>query len=111
MNPITYSNLVTNRPPLAPVPVKIEGLESPLLIHTFTVADYSAAINTEGMDEEIGLRVQILRFLGGLNADISSESVEQLGSIFTHYQMREIYLKAVRVNGQGPSSLGDAEKK
>jgi hypothetical protein len=111
MSAISYSSLLANRPPLPQVPVKIEGLDSELLIHTFTVADYSKVIDVAGMNDEQGLRVQILRFLGGLNADVSPEAVEDLAKVFTPWQMRDVYLKALRLNGQGPSALGDAEKK
>lgn len=111
MNPVSYSSLLASRPALEPVPVDIEGIPNPVLIHLFTIADYSAATKVETDDDEVSVRVQILRFLGGLNADVSAAAVEQLNSVFTAFQLREIYRKAVRVNGHGPAALGDAEKK
>jgi hypothetical protein len=111
MSAVSYSSLLASRPPLAQVPVTIEGIESQLLIHTFTVADYRKVVEAENGDDETGIRIQILRFLGGLNADVSDKAVEGLATVFTPWQIREIYIKAIKINGHGPSALGDAEKK
>lgn len=110
-NPITYASLVSSRPPLAPVGVDIEGLSAPLLIHTFNLSDYAKVLDVNGMDDERGLKVKVLRLLGGLDAETGDDAIEKLDNIFSMYQLREIYLKGLKLNGDGPKSLSDAEKK
>lgn len=113
MNTITYSNLVANRPQLAPVPVKVEGIEHPIQVHVYTISDYRQLMekSSVGKDEETVLRIQLLYFLGGLNADVGEAAIAQLDEIFTSWQMRELYRKAITLNGQGPAALEDAAKK
>lgn len=108
---LTLDDLIAKPPVFKPQEVNITGIDEPLLIHVFTM-DQMAKISevAQSDDEEQKLRMQVIYFLRGMDADPSPEDCAKLSEIFTGFQVREIYTKAFRLNGFGPEALREAEK-
>ena len=108
----TFADLKQNRPKLEPVPVEITGLSEPLLIHQFTMNQMAEVLEAKdgSQDEEKVVRNQVLRFLNGADYEPTDEDRDALVNIFAGWQVREIYLKSLKLNGYGPDSLREAEK-
>lgn len=108
---ITFAQLKEKPFVLEPVEVQVGGLPEPLLIHQFTMNQMTELMeHEEDGDSELLLRNQVLRFLNGFAHVPTEEDREQLGELFASWQLREIYNKAVRLNGYGPEALRDASK-
>jgi hypothetical protein len=116
---VDYASLKIQRPTLDPIAVQIEGLKEPLLIHLFTAGEIRQVMGGHALldecksdDEknEVAIRIQVLYFLSGINAQITRAACDELTDIFTNWQVRDIYKKATTANGYGPASLGDALK-
>lgn len=107
-----FSELKANCPKLEPVPVEIGGLQEPLLIHLFTMNELAALTDESKLsaDDETRLRVQVVGFLNGPGAEVTEEDCAALSEVFAIWQIREIYQKALRLNGHGPEALREAEK-
>ncbi len=108
---ISFSQLKEKPFILGPVEVQVTGFPEPLLVHQFTMNQM--AILMDGQveeDKELSLRNQVLRFLNGFDYEPNDEDRKLLGELFASWQLREIYNKAVRLNGFGPDALRDAEK-
>lgn len=106
----TYAEFKRKFVKLEPVEVRIGGLDEPILIHQFTVNDIKKLDEGLGEDVELQLRKKVLRFLNGLDADVSEEACAELGDYFAGWQVREIFTKAIKLNGFGPEALREAEK-
>jgi hypothetical protein len=107
------------RPKLEPVAVQIDGLSEPLFLHVFTMREMQKVMDVhplalaetnEADKNDTALRVQVLYFLQGINAEITALACDELTDLFTSWQIRDIYKKALQLNGMGPSALGDALK-
>jgi hypothetical protein len=109
---LTFSHLKQIRPQLEPVPVDIGGLSQPLLVHQFTMSQMAKVLeaNDGSKDDEIVVRNQVLKFLNGADYEPTDEDRTALVNIFAGWQVREIYLKSLKLNGYGPDSLREAEK-
>lgn len=127
-----YSTLLKNIPRLQPIEVSIEGLEFGISVHLFTVdemekvfagvdvAQYESDLKAAADDEaknalaiaynEKMFRVQTLRFLGGVDADVSEPARNKLSGVFASWQLRQLYQKALKANGYGPESVREAVK-
>ena len=111
MESISYDQYLQNGAKLEPVPVEITGVPQPLLIHQFTM-DQIETLNEKSKDDdpEKSLRKQVLFFMRGIDSEPSDDDWKRLGSVFTGWQIREVYTKAMKLNGFGPESLREAEK-
>lgn len=111
MGSISYDQLLQSPPNMQPVPVEITGIEQPILVHQFTMDEIKLlGENAKDDDEEKSLRKQVLIFLRGIQYQPTDEECQKLGSVFAGWQMREIYTKAMRLNGFGPEALREAQK-
>jgi hypothetical protein len=111
MEPISYDQLIQDGVKLEPVPVNITGLSKPLLIHQFTM-DQIEEVDEKSKDEdnERALRKHVLFFLRGIDCKPTDDDIKGLSKNFTVWQLREIFTKAMKLNGFGPDSLREAEK-
>lgn len=107
---ISYAEFKKNPLVLAPVEVKLSFLDEPILIHQFTMAQMQVIDAENDGDAEKNIRKQVLRFLSGFDVSINDDDINELGELFTGWQVREIYLAAIKLNGYGPSALREAEK-
>lgn len=108
----SLKDLQAARAALPPVPVKMSWMDEPLLIHQFTINDIKA-FDSEAADiadQEHRIRYQIIKLLNGPLAKVTQEDCDSLGEIFTGWQIREIFHKGLKLNGQGPEALREAEK-
>lgn len=108
---INYSELKKNPIVLPMVEVAIDGLPDAVLVHQFTINQMKKvnAARTDEMSED-EFRNQILMFFRGSEFEPSQDDRDALSDQFSAYQLRDIYVKAMRLNGLGPSALRDAEK-
>ncbi len=117
MDAISYDQFLQSPAKLKPAPVNVAGLDQPILVHQFTMDEVEllnkktalAADATED-EKEKSLRKQVLYFLRGLSADPSDDDCQKLSEVFSGWQLRDIYKKAMKLNGFGPDSLREAEK-
>lgn len=111
MESISYDQLLQSPPKLQPVPVSITGIDHPLLIHQFTM-DQAAVVDEKAadVDKELRLSKQVLLFLRGIDYAPTAEDCKRLGSVFSAWQIREIFTKAMKLNGFGPEALREAQK-
>jgi hypothetical protein len=111
MDSLSYDQLLQNGVTLPPVPVTITGIDKPLLVHQFTM-DQIEAVNEKAKDDdaEKSLRKQVIFFLRGVDCEPTDDDCKKLGGVFSGWQIREIYTKAMKLNGFGPDSLREAEK-
>ena len=108
----SFAHLKENKPKLEPVPVDIGGLAEPLLIHQFTMNELAALTDESKLskDDETRMRVQVVGLLNGPGTEVTEDDCAALSKIFTIWQIREIYQKALKLNGYGPEALREAEK-
>jgi hypothetical protein len=108
---ISFAQLKLSPLRLSPVEVPITGLEEPLMIHQFTLAE-SLAIDelTQGEDPEVQTLDHVLMFLNGIEYVPNPDDRDALKRMFASWQIREIYSKAMKLNGMGPEALRDAQK-
>lgn len=106
----SYAELKLALVKLQPVAVEITGIESPLLIHQFTMNEIEKIDAEQDENAERHIRKKVLRFLNGMDAEITEQDCTDLGLYFTGWQVREIYTKALKLNGFGPEALREAEK-
>ena len=107
----TFDDLVAEPPVFKPVEVPITGLEQPLLIHVFTMDQMAKIVEqVDCEDAEEKLRMQVVYFLRGAAEVPTPEDCAKLSGIFAGFQVREIYTKALRLNGFGPEAMREAEK-
>jgi hypothetical protein len=108
----SFADLLATPPVLPPVPVAIGGLDQPLLIHQFTMDQLAEMSDdkTHDGDSEKKLRVQVVKFLNGHDAVVTDEECAALSKLFASWQVREIYHKAMKLNGYGPEAMREAEK-
>ncbi len=108
---ISYAQIKSAPVLLEPAEVQITGLPEPLLIYQFTMNQIKKLMEAGGgEDNEIALRKQVLKFLNGFDYEPTDEDCEELGDIFAGWQLREIYSKALKLNGFGADALRNAEK-
>lgn len=132
-----YASLLQLRPKLKPILVSIVALEQPLLIHLFTSAEIRKITGphplldeceTEADKNEMSVRIHTLYFLGGMESVVNPDgkktgidwdadwlasvrkACDELLEVFTGWQVRDIYKKAMQANGHGPEALGEALK-
>lgn len=105
-----YADFKTKKVMLLPVPVSITGIEVPLLIHQFTMSEMEQLEKDRDEDPEVHVRKQVLRFLNGLDVEITKDDCDELGKFFAGWQVREIFTKALKLNGFGPEAMREAEK-
>jgi hypothetical protein len=107
----SYAQLKNSPVQLEPAEVSISGIAEPLLIHQFTMNQIKKLMEAgNGEDNEIALRKQVLKFLNGFDCQPSDKDCDELGDIFAGWQLREIYSKALKLNGFGADALRNAEK-
>lgn len=107
----SFEDLKRNRPKLQPVPVPIEGIDEPVLIHQFTLSELESFGETNAdEDPEKTLRTNVLRLLKGFGQEITDEDRASLSEIFAGWQLRQIFTAGLKLNGQGPAALREAEK-
>lgn len=111
MESVSYDQLLQDGVHLPPVPVQVTGIEKPLLVHQFTM-DQIESVNEKSKDDdaEKSLRKQVIFFLRGAGVEPTDDDCKKLGSVFSAWQMRELYTKAMKLNGFGPEALREAEK-
>lgn len=111
MEPISYDQFLAAPHKLKPVPVPVAGLEQSLLIHQFTI-DEIQRLNELSKDDdaERSLRKQVIYFLRGLDCTPSDDDLAKLSAVFSGWQIRDVYTKAMKLNGFGPDSMREAEK-
>jgi hypothetical protein len=108
---ISFADLIEKPFVLPPVEVDITGLPEALLVHQFTMNQMAELMeHEEGAEPELVLRNQVLQFLNGFDYSPTEEARSQLGDMFASWQLRELYNKAIRLNGFGPEALRDAQK-
>lgn len=98
---------------LKPVEVPISGLLEPLLIHQFSAAQMSVVMaepDGESVDLEALQLTRLMKFLNGFDYEQADGDREILMDNFASWQIREIYQKALKLNGFGPDALREAEK-
>lgn len=98
---------------LDPVAVDISGLEEPLLIHQFSAAQMDEVMAGEVVGEadlEAIQLTRLMKFLNGFEYALADGDREVLLDNFASWQIREIYQKALKLNGFGPDALREAEK-
>lgn len=106
----SFDDLKRLRPKLDPVAVSIEGISEPVLLHQFTLNELALLDKQKGDDQEQNVRISVLRFLKGPAAEIGDDDRAALDEIFTAWQLRQIFMAGLKLNGQGPSAVKDAEK-
>lgn len=117
MDAISYDQFLQSPVKLKPAPVQVAGIDQPLLVHQFTMDEIqllnqktSLENDATEFEKENSLRKQVLFFLRGLNADPTDDDCQKLSEVFSGWQLRDIYKKAMKLNGFGPDSLREAEK-
>lgn len=107
----SFKDLQLSAPVLKPFEVDITGLDEKILIHSFTVAELeNVTSSVEGMDETTAYRTQIVQMLNGADYVVTDQDRDDVARIFTIWQQKEIFNKGLKLNGQGPEALREAEK-
>jgi hypothetical protein len=107
----SFKDLQAYAPSLKPFEVAITGLDEPILIHAFTVTELDkTAAAMEGMDDTTAFRTQVVLLLNGSDHEVTDKDREDVARIFSLWQLREIFNKGLKLNGQGPEALREAEK-
>ncbi len=103
-------------PVLKPFEVDITGVDEPVIIHAFTMDQLTEMVKVteagepvDGDNEQL-VRKKVVGFMRGPGAEITEEDCASLSRIFSSWQLREIYVKAHKLNGFGPEALREAEK-
>jgi hypothetical protein len=113
---LDLDSLKQKPPVLKPFEVEITGIDEPVIIHAFTMDELAemmkateAGESVEGDNEHL-IRKKVVGFLRGPGAEITDDDCASLSRIFSSWQLREIYVKAHKLNGFGPEALREAEK-
>lgn len=108
---LTLDDLINAPRKLKPFEVEITGIDEPVLIHSFTLDEMKAVEKSDdGGDQEVSVLRRVATLMRGPGADVSEADLEAIGRIFTGWQVREIYVKGMKLNGFGPDALREAEK-
>jgi len=93
-------------------PVELTGREDKIPVHAFSMNQMDEVMKRKECGNEFVLTVseQLIKFLNGFDYEIQPGDIRLLGDLFCSWEVRELYDKALKLNGFGPGALREAEK-